>query len=74
LLDIYKDVHLFLFFEGEAKKNLLNFSFKRSEYKMKGGKKEEKEQRWKFIRRSDRLTMGYFDNFDNDFLNKYKKN
>jgi hypothetical protein len=24
--------------------------------------------------RKDRLTMGYFDNLDNGFLNKYKKN
>jgi hypothetical protein len=26
------------------------------------------------FKRSDQLTMGYFDNFDNKSLNKYKKN
>jgi hypothetical protein len=25
------------------------------------------------IKRGDGLTMGYFDNFDNESLNKYKK-
>jgi hypothetical protein len=26
------------------------------------------------VMRGDQLTMGYFDNFDNGSLNKYKKN
>jgi hypothetical protein len=34
----------------------------------------QKEKKNKKEKRRDQLTMGYFDNFNNESLNKYKKN